>query len=197
MSGWRPTISAGPRAPGSRLTPPGLSRRLSPDSDPGRACWTSGAVPASIPGGLATPAPYRSVSIRRPACCAPRALDQPRRLSSAATCSAVPSAPGPFHGAWACASLLHAPKPALPQALAEIRRVLVRRGILYLAMRAGQGSLITGQGTSHARVLTLYGESELEAALAKSGLRVVTLTSRKWPVGLDGGRWIHGFAVRD
>ena len=108
-----------------------------------------------------------------------------------------PFGAGSFHGAWASASLLHAPKPALPQALAEIRRVLVRRGILYLAMRAGQGRLITGQGTSHARVLTLYGEGELEAALAKSGLRVVTLTSRKWPVGLDGGRWIHGFAVRD
>ena len=108
-----------------------------------------------------------------------------------------PFGAGSFHGAWACASLLHAPKPALPQALAEIRRVLAKGGILYLAMRAGQGSLIIGQGTSHARVLTLYGESELEAALAKSRLRVMELMLRKWPAGLDGGQWIHGFAVRD
>ncbi len=108
-----------------------------------------------------------------------------------------PFGAGSFHGAWACASLLHAPKPALPQALAEIRRILVRGGILYLAMRAGQGRRITNQGTSHARVLALYSESELDAALAKSRLRVMALMPRKWPAGLDGGQWIHGFAVRD
>ena len=108
-----------------------------------------------------------------------------------------PFGAGSFHGAWACASLLHAPKPALPRALAEIRRILVGGGIVYLAMRAGRGRLIANQGTSLERVLARYSEDELEAALTESGLRALTLGPREWPLGLDGGKWIHGFAVRD
>ena len=70
-------------------------------------------------------------------------------------------------------------------------------GILYLAMRAGRGRLITNQGTSYTRVLARYSVDELEAALSKSRLRALALAPRKWPLGLDGGKWIHGFAVRD
>ena len=108
-----------------------------------------------------------------------------------------PFGAGSFHGAWACASLLHTPKRALPRALAEIRRVLVGGGIVYLAMLAGRGRLITNRGTSLERVLARYGQDELEAALIRSGLRTLALAPREWPLGLDGGKWIHGFAVRD
>ncbi len=161
-------------------------RVLDVGSGPGVDSWRlsdAGAAPVCLDtaAGMLRAAGARS---------APAALVRGDMLGS-------PFGAGSFHGAWACASLLHAPKPALPQALAEIRRILVRGGILYLAMRAGQGRLITGQRTSLTRVLALYSESELEAALANSKLRVVALASRKWPVGLDGGQWIHGFAVRD
>ena len=64
-------------------------------------------------------------------------------------------------------------------------------------MRAGRGRLITNKGTSLERVLARYDQDELEAALTKSGLRALTLAPREWPLGLDGGKWIHGFAVRD
>ncbi len=101
-----------------------------------------------------------------------------------------------FHGAWACASLLHAPKSGLPQALEEIHRILVRGGLLYLALRAGEGHLIASRGTSHARFLALYRESELETALVEAGLRPLALSQRKWPLALDDGFWIHGFAIR-
>ena len=161
-------------------------RVLDVGSGPGVDSWRlrdAGAAPVclDVAAGMLRAARARS---------APAALACGDMLDS-------PFGAGSFHGAWACASLLHTPKRALPRALAEIRRILISGGVLYLAMRAGRGRLITNQGTSLERVLVRYGEDELEAALAKSGLRTLTLAPREWPLGLDGGEWIHGFAVRD
>ena len=101
-----------------------------------------------------------------------------------------------FHGVWASASLFHVPRPALTEALGEICRLLVKDGILYLSLRAGEGQVSVNPGTGCARLLCLYQEDGLESVLLEAGLCPLTLDRRKWPRSLNDGVWIHGFAIR-
>jgi SAM-dependent methyltransferase len=81
-----------------------------------------------------------------------------------------PFAAGCFDGVWACASLLHLPKAHLPAALAEIARLLPRPGVLYLALKGGQGEEWVGGSPGQRFFFAYYQPAEVEAALRRAGL---------------------------
>jgi SAM-dependent methyltransferase len=78
-------------------------------------------------------------------------------------------------------SLIHVPRPAVPDALRELRRVLEPRGALLLAVHAGFGTARAddwfGQGVSVEA--TLFGADELVSLLRGSGFTVEAVTLRR------------------
>jgi len=80
-----------------------------------------------------------------------------------------PFAAGSFDGVWACASLLHLPKDRFPAALAEITRLLRRPGVLYLALKGGQGEGWAGDSPGRRFFFAYYQPPEVEVALRRAG----------------------------
>jgi 8-oxo-dGTP pyrophosphatase MutT (NUDIX family)/ubiquinone/menaquinone biosynthesis C-methylase UbiE len=85
---------------------------------------------------------------------------------------ALPFASGALNGVWACASLLHLPKAALPAALAEIHRVL-GHGHIWLSLRLGEGEKWEDDGQGHLRFFADYHPAEVELALERAGFNVL------------------------
>lgn len=99
---------------------------------------------------------------------------------------------GSFAGVWCCASLLHLPKRQAPVALAEMRRVLVPHGVLFLSVQEG-----TGEGWEEGpypgvkRFFARYSHEELATLLTQSDFRVIQACTN------EGGLrfWLQFFAV--
>ncbi len=100
-----------------------------------------------------------------------------------------------FNAIWCCASLLHLPRSEAPGALRELRRVLVRGGICFLAVQEG-----TGEGWerrqrygSVERLFTRYSSPEMATLLRQSGfdLQEQGRTNNGSPV------WLQFLAVAD
>jgi SAM-dependent methyltransferase len=102
---------------------------------------------------------------------------------------------GVFTTIWCCASLLHLPRSEAPRALRELRRVLVRGGICFLAVQEG-----TGEGWerrqrygSVERLFTRYGLEEMATLMRQSGFepQEQCRTNNGSPV------WLQFLAVAD
>ena len=80
-----------------------------------------------------------------------------------------------FGGIWCMASLLHLPKAEAPQALAEMRRVLVPDGVLALAIQEGEGEVWETEAYGHPveRFFARYSAQEAERMLADAGFLVL------------------------
>jgi SAM-dependent methyltransferase len=103
----------------------------------------------------------------------------------------VPFSPGAFDGIWACASLLHLRRAELPTALTELSRLLrYPGGVLYVALKVGQGERwVTGPG-SERYFFTYYQPAEVETLLDATGFQVV----ESWVTPDQAGRdepWIN------
>ncbi len=86
----------------------------------------------------------------------------------------VPLASGTLDGVWACASLLHLPRCQLPIALTQIARLLQRPGgVLYLALKDGQGEQWLVDDRGHRRFFSFYQFSEVETSLHQAKFRIV------------------------
>lgn len=85
---------------------------------------------------------------------------------------AIPLAGGCLDGIWACASLLHLPKRDMAAALGELRRVL-RRGILYVAVKQGDGEAWVMMDSGLGRFFAYYRPEELEALCRRARFRVL------------------------
>lgn len=85
-----------------------------------------------------------------------------------------PFGPATFDGVWACASLLHLRRSQLSPALAQVSRLLRRpAGVLYLALKGGQGQRwVTGEGDRRA-FFAYYQAAEVHTALQKAGFEVI------------------------
>ncbi len=72
-----------------------------------------------------------------------------------------------YNGVWACASLLNLPKTNLPQALAQIHRVLKPEGIAYIILKEGEGEgFETDPNYPNAqRYASYYSDDEMRALL--------------------------------
>lgn len=70
-----------------------------------------------------------------------------------------------FDGVWACASLVHLPKAAMPKMLNKIARALTPEGILYLSLKKGSAEGFQGE-----IYMSFYEQQELAGLIADSGL---------------------------
>lgn len=96
-----------------------------------------------------------------------------------------------FDGIWACASLLHLPRTEFGPALAELVRLLRQPGgVLYLALKGGQGEQwVTGHG-GRRTFFTYYQPAEIETSLAHAGFRIL----ERWTAENQASRdhlWIN------
>ena len=81
---------------------------------------------------------------------------------------------GVFDGVWACASLLHLPRCQLSIALVEIARLLQRPGgVLYLALKGGQGEQWLADHDGRRRFFSFYHFVEIEALLHQARFQIV------------------------
>lgn len=74
-----------------------------------------------------------------------------------------------YDGVWANFSLLHAPRAALPDHFAAIRRALRPEGIFHVGMKIGTGHARDRLG----RLYTYVGVEELSSLVARAGFEVL------------------------
>jgi ubiquinone/menaquinone biosynthesis C-methylase UbiE len=101
----------------------------------------------------------------------------------------VPLGTGSQHLAWACASLLHLPKPDMGAALEEARRLLVPGGVLAVTMKAGDGERNEpnpSEPWAPPRFFARYQPSELATALRAAGFTAVDVSQ---PTADERGEW--------
>ncbi len=102
----------------------------------------------------------------------------------------LPFAGGSFDGLWFCASLLHVPKAQAGAVLAELRRA-VGDGLIYVAVKQGQGERWLSGSQGRPRFFAFYAADELGQLLAESGFRIL----EEWFSPDGGGRESGWLAV--
>ena len=99
-----------------------------------------------------------------------------------------------FDGIWACASLLHLPRTDLNPALTELVRLLRKPGgVLYLAMKGGQGEQWATGGNGRRIFFAFYQPDEIETSLAQAGFQILERWTAKDQAGRDRP-WINVIA---
>ncbi len=100
-----------------------------------------------------------------------------------------------YDGVWACASLLHLPLSALPDALRRLVRALKPRGVIYASFRKGQGERCHSDG----RCYTDFNEAGIEQLLAREPeLQLVELWTSPGEGSFEGaGDWLNIIARKD
>jgi len=83
-----------------------------------------------------------------------------------------------FDGFWAAASLLHIPKEKIHKALAEIKRVVKKRGFGFIALKKGEGEkMVTDDkrdgDEQDQRFFAYWQKDEFENVLQKAGFEVL------------------------
>lgn len=91
-------------------------------------------------------------------------------------------------GIWCSAALLHLSRRDAARALREFRRVLFPGGVLFLAVKEGQGEAQRSEayGPHAPRYFTYWQEDELDQVLEESGFGVL----HSWINDLDEQRWL-------
>lgn len=85
---------------------------------------------------------------------------------------AIPLRTSSFAGVWANASLIHLSQSQFPRALAEISRVLISRGTLFLSMKKGIGEEWESEEFGSPRWFQYWEPSELDLALESGGFQI-------------------------
>jgi SAM-dependent methyltransferase len=95
----------------------------------------------------------------------------------------LPFAAASFAGAWASASLLHVRRAELLPALVSLRECLIPAGVLYLALKGGDGERWdeTRYGPDAPRYFSYYRDDELNALLHTAGFEIVVAEARVYP----------------
>ena len=93
-----------------------------------------------------------------------------------------------FDGIWACASLLHVRKDALPRVIRLIRRALKKSGVFYASFKYGKT-----ERDKSGRVFSDFTEDSLRALLDEAGgFKDITLwTTNDARPGRTDERWIN------
>lgn len=98
-----------------------------------------------------------------------------------------------FQGVWCCASLLHLPKSEARYALAEMRRVLVPGGVLFLSVQQGVGEVWERCSYADAeRFFSRYEQGEMAVLLSRCGFTTIENSANQGSARL----WLQFFAVR-
>lgn len=95
-------------------------------------------------------------------------------------------------GLWVSASLLHIPRPEVSHTLREFHRVLLPQGVLYLAVKKGDGELWTAQSYGHdaPRFFTLWQPQSLDELLKTAAFEIID----GWVDNISPTPWIVRFA---
>ncbi len=82
---------------------------------------------------------------------------------------------GYFGGVWCSATLLHVKKKEVPKALSEIKHVLKKGGVLYLALKEGTGEKVIKDEryTGTEKFYSYFTENEIKEILKKNGFRTL------------------------
>jgi SAM-dependent methyltransferase len=103
----------------------------------------------------------------------------------------TPFASDRFDGIWACASLLHLPRAGFAPTLAEVIRLLRQPGgVLYLALKGGQGEQWVTGHDGRRTFFAYYQPDEIETSLAHTGFQIL----ERWTAEDQAGRnqpWIN------
>jgi len=81
-----------------------------------------------------------------------------------------------FEGVWCSAALLHVQQAQAPEALRQMRRVLIPQGVLFLSMLEGDGEAWEPEASEFAgvqRLFVYHPLKEAEVLLAQAGFAVV------------------------
>ena len=97
-----------------------------------------------------------------------------------------------FGGVWCQAALLHLPKAKVPQALAEMRRVLAPAGYLYVAVQLGNSEgFETRPYEPVVRYYAHYQKEELHTFIREAGLTIVQTGE-----GVERRQWIWALSKK-
>lgn len=85
--------------------------------------------------------------------------------------------PDSFDGAWAACSLLHIAKKSFPEVLKKIHNLLKKEGLLYLALKKGQGESLEADLRYEGDVKkfwSFYEEDELKNILQNTNFKILS-----------------------
>ena len=101
-----------------------------------------------------------------------------------------------FDGVWSNAAMLHLPKALVPNALAEIRRILKPGGVLFVSIQVGAGETweAVSYGRPVARYFSRYAPAEFGALIEVAGMHLLEVEES---YGGPRRHWAHYFAQRD
>ncbi|OGD93640.1 hypothetical protein A2697_04265 [Candidatus Curtissbacteria bacterium RIFCSPHIGHO2_01_FULL_41_44] len=102
-----------------------------------------------------------------------------------------------FDGVYARASLLHIPKKLIPKVLSSIYKILKKKGVLYLAVKEGEGENEVEDekhGQKVKRFFSFFQMSELESFLEEAGFKIIKAT--KFKRAKISTNWLQVFAKK-
>ena len=82
-------------------------------------------------------------------------------------------------GLWACASLLHLPRPEVPAALQTFARLLRPGGAFYLSVKLGDDEGWTTEKYGRRRFFTYWQPETLDPLLTAAGFQIVSGSTRQ------------------
>jgi len=96
-----------------------------------------------------------------------------------------------FDGVWMAASLLHLPKNKASVALAEVKRVVKEKGVVFISVKKGQGEKFEEDEVGK-RFFSYYENNEFQSLLEEAGFHIAQLTESQRARGVE---WICAFST--
>ena len=107
----------------------------------------------------------------------------------------IPLPDASCEGVWACASLMHLPRPEMPKALAEVRRLLRVGGHFLISIKEGVGEAMVADKGMEGRFFTYYTSEELDGLLGEAGFGIEYSETKGVSGGASGLAWLTRIAV--
>ena len=95
-----------------------------------------------------------------------------------------------FDALWACASLLHISRKELPKVLQNLNKIIKPNGILFIALKEGEGSKIIREQKYNdlPRLFVYYNKPEIEKLINENGFSIIKSEIEK---GTEKTNWIN------
>ena len=103
-----------------------------------------------------------------------------------------------FDGIWASASLLHIQKRNLKAVLKELKRLMVKDGVLYISLKKGAGSEVIKDNRYGGvnKYYVYYETEEIEKILIDLGFEIIEKEQKEMRSFYDTNPWIHLFCKK-
>lgn len=101
--------------------------------------------------------------------------------------------PEHFDGIYARASLLHLPKSKIGKVLEELNKILKKEGIMYVALKEGEGEADVFDSEKGTRFFAFYKEDEFKKILEEGNFQLIETMYAQ----TERSRWLQFFARKD